>query len=956
MASGFIRIRGAREHNLKGVDLDIPRDRLVVVTGLSGSGKSSLVFDTLYAEGQRRYVESVSPYARQFLELMQKPDVESIEGIPPTIAIEQRAGHPTPRSTVATSTEIYDFLRLLYARVGIPECWKCGRAITQQTAVQITDQLRGLPEGGKLMVLAPVVRGQKGEHRELLQRIAAEGYVRVRHNQVIKEIARVGVLNKAKRHDLEVVIDRLVVGRDDAFRRRLADSVEAGLRLGEGLLLTLYEAQGGKWEESLHSEKYACPYCGVSFGELQPRLFSFNSPYGACTACDGLGTKLELAEDLIVPDPALALKDGAIEAWRRLGRRLAIRYARRLRQFCDDFHVSASTPFQKIPEEKRKILMHGSASAKASADKGESPDVPFFEGVVPSLEHRFRETGSEYVKQKILSYMSELPCPACKGRRLKPESLAVKVGGRNIHEATTLPIEAAHAFFGGLTLSAEARQIGKPILKEIQERLGFLISVGLAYLTLDRRSATLSGGEAQRIRLASQVGSGLVGVCYVLDEPTIGLHERDNRRLIHTMKKLRDLGNTVVVVEHDEEIMRSADLLIDIGPEAGRHGGEVVACGTIPEVCAVPRSLTGRYLGGDLRIDVPAKRRRPDPEARLEVRGAAENNLKKVDVRFPLGVLTCVTGVSGSGKSTLVHDILYRALMRKLVRSKERPGKFDKLLGADRVDKVIIIDQSPIGRTPRSNPATYAGAFDEIRDLYAKTKEARLRGYQPGRFSFNVKGGRCEACEGQGTKLIEMHFLPDVYVRCEECRGRRYGRETLEVLYKGKSIADVLDLSVEESLGFFASFPKLLKIVRTMDEVGLGYIHLGQASTTLSGGEAQRMKLAAELAKPAMNHTLYILDEPTTGLHFADIAKLMEVLHRLTDLGNTVLLIEHNLHVLKTADWLIDLGPEGGDAGGEIVAEGTPEDVVKVERSYTGQYLKPYLERGARLPVIAAAR
>ena len=934
-----IAVRGAREHNLKEVDVDLPRDRLVVVTGLSGSGKSSLAFDTIYAEGQRRYVESLSAYARQFLEQMQKPDVESIEGLPPTISIEQRHGHATPRSTVATVTEIYDYLRLLFARVGRPQCYRCDRPITQLTPEQVIQDLFDRPDGSKFSILAPLVRGKKGHHKDVFERIRREGYVRVRVDGESMELQDVLTLDKNRKHEIEVVVDRVVLDRTGG-RRRLADSVETALKLGEGLLIAADEKG-----DRLYSTLYACASCGVSFGELQPRLFSFNSPYGACPSCDGLGTRLELDEDLIVPDPSLSLKEGAIEPWRRLGKRMTIRYNRRLREFGEMFGVKPGTAFAKIDPERRRILLRGTGTAE------EKKLGRWFEGVIPSLMHRFEVTESEFIKHRIMGYMTELPCPACGGRRLKPEALSVRVGGKNIHEASSMTIEEARRFFLDLPLRKEEQLIARLVLKEVRSRLQFLSDVGLAYLTLDRKSSTLSGGEAQRIRLASQVGSGLVGVCYVLDEPTIGLHERDNRRLLDTLVRLRDLGNTVIVVEHDEEMIRAADHVVDVGPGAGLHGGEIVAQGTLARISAEPRSMTGRYLSGAEEIPVPSSRRKAEGPW-VEVRGARENNLKSVDVRFPLGCFVAVTGVSGSGKSTLVDDILRRALARALLGSKEKPGAHDKVLGVSHLDKVIEIDQSPIGRTPRSNPATYTGAFDEIRRLFAMAKESKARGYAPGRFSFNVKGGRCEACEGQGTKIIEMHFLPDVYVTCEECKGRRYNSETLEVKFKGKDISEVLALPIEEALRFFANFPKLRRILQTLDDVGLGYMHAGQASTTLSGGEAQRVKLSSELGKASTGRTLYVLDEPTTGLHFADIKKLLAVLFRLVDLGNTVVVIEHNMNVIKTADWVIDLGPEGGGAGGEVVVAGPPERVADCAGSHTGRHLKRYLGQ----PVAGAPR
>jgi excinuclease ABC subunit A len=930
-ANTTISIRGAREHNLKGVDIDLPRDRLVVVTGLSGSGKSSLAFDTIYAEGQRRYVESLSAYARQFLEQMQKPDVESIEGLPPTISIEQRSGHATPRSTVATITEIYDYLRLLFARVGEPYCYKCSRPIEQQTTEQVVEDILGMPEGTRLSLLAPLVRGKKGHHKDVFARVRREGFVRVRVDGQVMDLKDVLTLDKNRKHEIEVVVDRLEVDRSQG-RRRLADSVETALKLGEGLLLAVRE--GG---EKLYSTLYACPFCGLSFGELQPRLFSFNSPYGACATCDGLGTRLELDEDLIVPDKAASLRDGAIEPWRRMGKRMTIRYNRRLREFCEMFGVRNGTAFEKIPAEPRRILLHG------TTPEDEKRLGFWFEGVIPSLMHRFEVTESEFVKHRIMGYMTELPCPSCGGKRLRPEALSVRLGGRNIHEVSSMTIEAARAFFQDLPLGKERQAIARLVLREVRNRLQFLADVGLSYLTLDRKSSTLSGGEAQRIRLASQVGSGLVGVCYVLDEPTIGLHERDNERLLGTLLRLKDLGNTVIVVEHDEDTIRAADHIVDVGPGAGLHGGEIVAQGAIRDLVAEPRSITGKFLSGEEEIALPASRRRGTGGPGIEIRGARENNLKNVDVRLPLGCFVGVTGVSGSGKSTLVDEILHKALARLLHGSKVKPGAHDRVVGASQIDKVIEIDQSPIGRTPRSNPATYTGAFDEIRRHFAMTREAKARGYAPGRFSFNVKGGRCEACEGQGTKVIEMHFLPDVYVTCEECKGRRYDRETLEVKFKGKDISEVLGMPIEEALAFFANIPKLQKILETLDDVGLGYMHVGQASTTLSGGEAQRIKLAAELGKVSTGRTLYILDEPTTGLHFADIKKLLAVLNRLVDLGNTVVVIEHNMHVIKTADWIVDLGPEGGERGGEVVAAGPPEKVAECPRSHTGHYLRRYL-------------
>ncbi|MCE5278190.1 MAG: excinuclease ABC subunit UvrA [Planctomycetaceae bacterium] len=962
-----IIVRGARQHNLQNIDLRIPRDKLVVITGLSGSGKSSLAFDTLYAEGQRKYVESLSAYARQFLEQLGKPDVDHIEGLPPTVAIEQRSGGSNPRSTVATTTEIYDYLRLLLARAGQPHCWICNRPISSQTVSQMVDSIMTMPEGTRFMVLAPVIRGQKGQHAELLKHVQREGFVRVRIDGKLYDLKELPELAKNNKHTIDVVVDRLVMR--PGVQIRMSDSIETALNLAAGLVVIWHEpiAQGAQgvrstelngasegeaaplagasatptsgngngngfenWIDLLFSATYACPkHPEASLAELSPRMFSFNSPYGACESCDGLGTILEFDVDLIVPDPTKPLSEGAIDAWRHSGKRMNIYYNRMLRKFCTRYGVAGTTAFKDLPAPIQKKLLQG--------------DGDNFEGVVPNLTRRWETTDSEFVKARMHSYLSEQPCRACHGARLRPASLAVTVGGKNIHEITHMSIAAAMEYFEGLELNEEGTAIAKPILREIDHRLRFLSDVGLQYITLDRTAATLSGGEAQRIRLATQVGSGLVGVCYVLDEPTIGLHQRDNQRLIRTLKHLRDMGNSVLVVEHDEETMRSADWLIDIGPAAGRHGGRVVAQGPVDEVCRCESSITGRYLSRRLKIDIPARRRDVSAQRCIELRGCRENNLKNVDVQLPLGGIVCVTGVSGSGKSTLVNLTLLRALRRKLSGSGERPGAFDKILGIGKVDKVIEIDQSPIGRTPRSNPATYTGLFDLIRQLFTKTREAKIRGYKPGRFSFNVKGGRCEACQGQGTKRIEMHFLPDVYVTCAECKGTRYNRETLEVRYKGKNIADVLAMRVEEALGFFDNFPKIKQLLKAINDVGLSYVELGQSSTTLSGGEAQRVKLAAELGKSATGHTLYVLDEPTTGLHFADIHNLLNVLNRLADMGNTVIVIEHNLDVIKCADWIVDLGPEGGDAGGRIVAAGTPEQVAQTPGSYTGDFLREHL-------------
>jgi len=934
MSSKYIHIRGAKEHNLKSVDVDIPRDQMVVITGLSGSGKSSLAFDTIYAEGQRKYVESLSAYARQFLEQMQKPDVDSIEGLPPTIAIEQRSGGHNPRSTVATTTEIYDYLRLLFARVGKPHCYICHKPIQTQHAGQIVDVLLGEQEGKRLQICAPLIRGQKGEHHDVLQRIQREGFVRVRIDKKLMELKDVPKLDRHCQHSIETVVDRITV--KSSIRSRLADSVELALKMGEGLVLILKEDQRGRWRETFYSEKYAClSHPEAAMAELSPRCFSFNSPYGACRSCDGLGTILEFDEELIVPDASLSLAEGAINAWRRGGKRMNIFYNRLLRRFCRAFDISMDTPYKSIPARARKILMFG------SNDDGENG--PGFEGVIPNLTRRFQNTDSDYVKARLHGYLSEHPCRQCRGARLRPESLAVLVEKKNICDITRMSIDQAQRFFSRLKLSAQDRQIAGPILKELNNRLEFMLNVGLDYLTLDRMSGTLSGGEAQRIRLATQVGSNLVGVCYVLDEPSIGLHHRDNQKLIGTLKRLAGLGNTVLVVEHDEDTMYAADHLIDIGPAAGHHGGEIIAEGKTNDVIKAERSLTGKYLSGERQIRLPEKRRKVNLKNCVEVRGAEQNNLKQIDVSFPLGVFVCVTGVSGSGKSSLVRQVMLPALRRKLYNSREKPGKHKKLLGTKRIDKVIQIDQSPIGRTPRSNPATYTGVFDLIRALFSKTREAKIRGYAPGRFSFNVKGGRCEYCQGQGTKKIEMHFLPDVYVVCEQCKGTRYNRETLEVSYRGMNIADVLDMQVRDALSFFDNFPKIKQLLLALNDVGMGYMALGQSSTTLSGGEAQRVKLAGELGKNSTGHTLYVLDEPTTGLHFADIHNLLNVLNRLVDMGNTVIVIEHNLDVIKMADYIIDLGPEGGEDGGAIVAQGSPEEILKIKPSYTGQFLKSKL-------------
>jgi len=942
-AEKAIRIRGAAEHNLKNIDLDIPRDKLVVITGISGSGKSSLAFDTIYAEGRRKYVESLSSYARQFLEQMQKPAVGEITGLPPTIAIEQRSASANPRSTVATTTEIYDYFRLLFARVGQPHCWVCGREIASQHSTQIVDSILTRPEGTKVQICAPLVRGKKGEHKDIFAAVQREGFVRVRVDGEIYDVRNVPALDKNKKHSIAAVVDRLIIR--PAIRVRLADSVETALKLGEGVMLVLVQepskdnTDNDTWNEVIYSEKYACPEHPEScLDELSPRLFSFNSPYGACKSCDGLGTILEFDPDLIVQDKSKSLENGAIDAWRKGGKRMNIFYNRLTRRFCRDFGVAASMPFEQLPEQIRRILIFGTGA------EDENKFGVWFEGVIPNLMRRWKGTDSEYVKARLHSYFGELPCRECGGARLRREALAVKVGDKNIHELSMLSIEQTQKFFDELRLDSEKSRIAEQVLKEIKARLGFMVDVGLGYLTLDRKSGTLAGGEAQRIRLATQVGSGLVGVCYVLDEPTIGLHKRDNDRLLGILRRLTDIGNTVIVVEHDEDVIKSADHIIDIGPAAGSHGGEVVAQGRLEDIISCKNSPTGEYLSGRKKIPLPPKRRKYSLNKCLEVKGAAENNLKSIDVKFPLGVFICVTGVSGSGKSTLVNEVLLKALRRRLYNSREKPGRHKSVLGTSQIDKVIEIDQSPIGKTPRSNPATYTGVFDEIRRLFARTREAKIRGYKAGRFSFNIRGGRCEHCKGQGTMKIEMHFLPDVYVNCQQCKSTRYNPETLQVTYKGKSIADVLDMRIDESLAFFANFPNIIRLLKMLNDVGLGYMQLGQPSTTLSGGEAQRIKLATELGKAATGHTLYLLDEPTTGLHFADIHNLLNVLQRLCDLGNTVVVIEHNLDVVKMADYIIDLGPEGGEAGGKVVVAGSAEEVISSKDSYTARYLRKKLE------------
>jgi len=999
MSLKTIRIRGAAEHNLKHIDVDIPRDQVVVITGLSGSGKSTLAFDTVFAEGQRKYMESLSTYARQFLDQLQKPDVEEIEGLPPTIAIEQRSASSNPRSTVATTTEIYDYLRVLFARAGTPHCWECGRQISSQTASQIVDAVMAHPAGTKVMILSPLVRGQKGEHKDTFAAIHKQGYVRARVDGEILELNPTSppALKKTFSHSIEAVVDRIVLKPE--IRSRLADSIETALKLAQGLVIVSIAQPDGTWADEVYSEKFACPiHPNVSLPELEPRLFSFNSPHGACLTCHGLGTITEFDPDLVVSDESLSLENGAIEAWRKNGKRMNIYYSRVLRQFCRDFGCSYTQPYKDIPKKVKDVLMYGTEK------KGDQGTGTWFEGVVPHLQRRFENTESDWVKTRLHQYMSEQPCRVCCGTRLQKAALAVRLHtldghasnldcndsgtggppvsseeeaqenhgraaratkngngqsapmmpalpGYSIHDVTSMTVTGAKRFFENLKLSEEGAVVAEPLVREIANRLGFMVDVGLGYLTLDRKTGTLSGGEAQRIRLATQVGSGLVGVCYVLDEPTIGLHQRDNTRLIRTLKRLKDIGNTVIIVEHDEDCIRSADYLIDIGPGAGAHGGKVVCAGPVPAVFKNTQSVTIKYLTGECAILPPQQRRPVDPDRNcIELKGCRENNLKNIDVRIPLGGLICVTGVSGSGKSTLVNQTLLPALKRKLYASKVKAGAHKQLLGATKIDKVIEIDQSPIGRTPRSNPATYTGVFDEIRKAFAKTRESKIRGYEAGRFSFNVKGGRCEACQGQGTKCIEMHFLPDVYVNCEVCHGTRYNAETLEIHYRGKNIAQVLDMTVEEALAFFENFPNIYRMLKALNDVGLSYVKLGQPSTQLSGGEAQRVKLATELGKTATGHTLYVLDEPTTGLHFADIHNLLNVLNRLADVGNTILVIEHNLDVIKCADWLIDMGPEGGDGGGRVIAEGTPEQIVETPGSYTGEYLKSHLRAAGAAP------
>ena len=936
----YIKIKGAREHNLKDVSLNIPRNEFVVLTGLSGSGKSSLAFDTIYAEGQRRYMESLSSYARQFLGQMEKPDVDKIDGLSPAISIDQKSTNRNPRSTVGTVTEIYDYFRLLYARIGIPHCPKCGKEIKKQTVDQMVDEIMRLEEGTKFQLLAPIVRGRKGEHVKVFQSAKRSGYVRVRVDGNLYDLSEEIKLEKNKKHNIEIIVDRLV--RREGIEKRLADSIETVMELAEGLMIV--DIIGG--EEVQMSQSFSCPDCNISIDEVEPRSFSFNNPFGACPTCHGLGNKMEFDLELMIPDPKLSIAEGAIAVlgWQSCTDKKS--YTRAiLDALAKEYHFSLETPFEELTEQAKNIILYGTDGQPVKVfykgQRGEGVYDVAFEGLIKNVQRRYRES-SESMKQEYETYMTVTPCETCHGQRLKAESLAVTVGDKNIAEVTEMSVDHVNEFLETMTLTERQQFIGKGILKEIQARIGFLIDVGLDYLSLSRATGTLSGGEAQRIRLATQIGSGLVGVAYILDEPSIGLHQRDNDKLIRTLKNLKDLGNSLLVVEHDEDTMWAADHIVDIGPGAGSRGGVVVAQGTAEEIMQVPESITGAYLSGRIKIPVPTERRKP--EGYLKVIGASENNLKQIDVKFPLGVFTCVTGVSGSGKSSLVNEILYKRLAKELNRAKCKPGAHKKIVGIEKLDKVINIDQSPIGRTPRSNPATYTGVFDQIRDLFAMTKDAKARGYDKGRFSFNKKGGRCEACGGDGIIKIEMHFLPDVYVPCEVCHGHRYNRETLEVKYKDKSIYDVLEMTVEEACDFFSNVPSISRKIETLKEVGLGYIKLGQPSTTLSGGEAQRIKLATELSKRSTGKTIYILDEPTTGLHFADVHKLVDILGKLKEGGNTIVVIEHNLEVIKTADYIIDIGPEGGAKGGTVVASGTPEEICKVEQSYTGKYLKKYLE------------
>ncbi len=942
-AKNMIRIRGAKEHNLKNIDIDIPRDQFVVLTGLSGSGKSSLAFDTIYAEGQRRYMESLSSYARQFLGQMEKPDVEKIEGLSPAISIDQKSTNRNPRSTVGTVTEIYDYFRLLYARIGIPHCPKCGKVIERQTVDQMVDVICNLPEGTKFQLLAPVVRGRKGRHEKVFSQAKKSGFVRVNVDGSMYDLSEEITLDKNKKHTIEIVVDRLKV--KEGIEKRLADSIETVLKLSEGLLVV--DVIGG--ERMQMSDSFSCPDCGISIDEIEPRSFSFNNPFGACPLCTGLGYVMEFDLELMIPDESLSIDEGAIvvTGWASCTNPKSFTRAV-LNALSERYQFSLSTPFQDYPEEIRNIILYGTNGEEVKVhykgQRGEGVYDVAFEGLLRNVQRRYREVSSETMKAEYESFMTITPCESCHGKRLKPESLAVTIGDKNISDVTELSIDDLYLFMESLMLTDRQKLIGAQVLKEIRARLGFLREVGLNYLTLARNTGSLSGGEAQRIRLATQIGSGLVGVAYILDEPSIGLHQRDNDKLIHALKNLRDLGNTLIVVEHDEDTMYAADYIVDIGPGAGEHGGEVIATGTAQEIMDNPNSITGDYLSGRKYIPIPKERKKPT--GWLTVKGAAQNNLKNIDVKIPLGVMTCVTGVSGSGKSSLVNEILYKSLAKKLNRAHMKAGKHKKILGIEQLDKIIAIDQSPIGRSPRSNPATYTGVFDQIRDLFAATKDAKAMGYKKGRFSFNVSGGRCEACRGDGIIKIEMHFLPDIYVPCEVCGGKRYNRETLEVKYKGKSIYDVLDMTVEEACEFFASVPSISRKIETLRDVGLSYIKLGQPSTTLSGGEAQRVKLATELSRRSTGKTIYILDEPTTGLHFADVHKLVDILQRLREGGNTVVVIEHNLEVIKTADYIVDMGPEGGAGGGTVVASGTPEEIADVSESFTGQYLKPLLEKG----------
>ena len=941
----YIRIRGANEHNLKNIDLDIPRDEFVVLTGLSGSGKSSLAFDTIYAEGQRRYMESLSSYARQFLGQAEKPNVEKIEGLSPAISIDQKSTNRNPRSTVGTVTEIYDYFRLLYARIGIPHCPKCGKEIKKQTVDQMVDMILSLPQRTKIQLLAPVVRGRKGTHQKLLEQAKRSGYVRVIADGSMYELTEDIPLEKNKKHNIEIIVDRLIV--KEGIKQRLTDSIESVLELADGLLMVeVQEPEAEEAQTMQFSDSFACPDCGISVDEIEPRSFSFNNPFGACPDCFGLGYKMEFDEDLMIPDKSLSIAQGAIQVmgWQSCTEPSSYTYAI-LHALSEAYGFDLDTPYEQLSEEVRDMLVNGSdreLKVHYRGQRGEGVYDVVFEGLIKNVGRRYRETGSETMKQQYEEFMRITPCKACGGQRLKKEALAVTIQDKNIYEVTNLSIMNLRSFMSDLRLTKQQEMVGAQIIREIRARVGFLVEVGLDYLSLGRATGTLSGGEAQRIRLATQIGSGLVGVAYILDEPSIGLHQRDNDKLLAALKNLKELGNTLIVVEHDEDTMLAADFIVDIGPGAGEHGGEVIATGTAAEIMACPDSITGDYLSGRRKIPVPDERKQPT--GWLTVKGARENNLKNIDVRIPLGIMTCITGVSGSGKSSLTNEILYKAMAKKLNRARCIPGKHDKLMGLEQLDKVIDIDQSPIGRTPRSNPATYTGVFDMIRELFAATPDAKARGYKKGRFSFNVKGGRCEACSGDGILKIEMHFLPDVYVPCEVCQGKRYNRETLEVRYKGKSIYDVLNMTVEEALEFFRNIPTIERKIQTLYDVGLSYIKLGQPSTELSGGEAQRIKLATELSRRSTGKTVYILDEPTTGLHFADVHKLVEILHRLSEGGNTVIVIEHNLDVIKTADYIIDMGPEGGDGGGTVIAQGTPEEVAKIPESYTGHYIKKYIE------------